>query len=74
MEDEPARTPSPGQEITAKVTVTGERAALLRDLAAVLGRTPGALALEFIVRSSPRSTSTTPTCSPLAHVRRTTWK
>ncbi|MFC0601191.1 hypothetical protein [Streptomyces palmae] len=40
----------PGPEesaITAQVTVTGGHAVLIRDLAAVLGRTPEALAVEW---------------------------
>lgn len=51
MKDQSAQTPPPDQEITANVTVTGERAALLRDLAAVLGRTPEALAIEWAAGS-----------------------
>ncbi|MER0476840.1 hypothetical protein ABR737_00465 [Streptomyces sp. Edi2] len=48
MTDQPAETPpEPDTEITASVTVTGSQAALLRDLAAVLGRTPEALAIEW---------------------------
>ncbi|MFB7619880.1 hypothetical protein [Kitasatospora sp. NPDC056181] len=35
------------QPIVASVTVSGTDAALLRELAAVLGRTPEALALEY---------------------------
>ena len=48
MSDQPADTPPDSHaEITASVTVTGSRAALLRDLTAVLGRTPEALAIEW---------------------------
>ncbi|MEV6673956.1 hypothetical protein [Streptomyces sp. NPDC051162] len=48
MSNPPADSPPPAeQEITVGVTVTGTRAALLRDLAAVLGRTPEALAIEW---------------------------
>jgi hypothetical protein len=46
--DQPA-TPSPehGPPITASVTVTGAVADIIRDLAAVEGRSPEALALEW---------------------------
>ncbi|GHJ35216.1 hypothetical protein [Streptomyces sp. TS71-3] len=47
MSDQPADVPHGPEEITAKVTVTGSEAALLRDLAAVLGRTPESLAIEW---------------------------
>ncbi|WP_431043972.1 hypothetical protein ACQUSR_20150 [Streptomyces sp. P1-3] len=48
MTDQPEQAPaSPEQQITASVTVTGAQAAILRDLAAVLGRTPESLALEW---------------------------
>lgn len=52
MSDQPADTPNPAEhEITANVTVTGPRAALIRDLAAVLGRTPEALAIGWAAGS-----------------------
>lgn len=41
---EPAQPPEQAP-VTASVTVAGEEAALLRDLAAVLGRTPEDLAI-----------------------------
>ncbi|MBV6700121.1 hypothetical protein [Kitasatospora aureofaciens] len=44
---EPARPPHVEQPIVASVTVSGTDAAFLRELAAVLGRTPQALALEY---------------------------
>ncbi|MEV7026620.1 hypothetical protein [Kitasatospora sp. NPDC093558] len=44
---EAARPPHVEQPIVASVTVSGTDAALLRELAAVLGRTPEALALEY---------------------------
>ncbi|MFJ5676334.1 hypothetical protein [Streptomyces sp. NPDC093097] len=48
MSDQPADSPPESEsEITASVTVTGSRAALLRDLASILGRTPEALAIEW---------------------------
>ncbi|MEJ8654726.1 hypothetical protein WKI65_43510 [Streptomyces sp. MS1.AVA.3] len=52
MSDQPADVPTPfEQEIRASVTVSGTRAALLRDLASVLGRTPESLAVEWAAGS-----------------------
>ncbi|MHB6912777.1 hypothetical protein [Streptomyces sp. DB-54] len=52
MSDQPADVPPEvGSEITASVTVTGSTAALLRELAGVLGRTPEALAIEWAAGS-----------------------
>ncbi|MBF9069631.1 hypothetical protein [Streptacidiphilus fuscans] len=42
-----AQAPPEPPTITAHVTVTGEAAELLRDLAAVAGRSPEELALEY---------------------------
>ena len=43
-----AEPPPPDRPITASVTVSGTDAAVLRDLAEVLVRTPEALALEYV--------------------------
>ncbi|WP_455352673.1 hypothetical protein [Streptomyces sp. SYSU K217416] len=50
MDDQPAEPPQ-DEKITASVTVTGPRAAILRDLAAVLGRTPEELIEEWATGS-----------------------
>jgi hypothetical protein len=44
---EPAPPPEDQRPITTSVTVSGTEAALIRELAAVLGRTPEALALKY---------------------------
>lgn len=53
MSDQPADVPPPQDEITARVTVTGSQAALLRDLSAVLGRTPESLTIEWAAGALP---------------------
>jgi hypothetical protein len=63
MSDQPADVSPPYDEITARVTVTGSQAALLRDLSAVLGRTPESLAVEWaagalIIPSEPTGEDT----------------
>ncbi|MEV8328063.1 hypothetical protein [Kitasatospora sp. NPDC056731] len=45
-QSEPAPEPPAQPPITASVTVSGVEAQILRDLAAVLGRTPEELAIE----------------------------
>ncbi|MEN8651139.1 hypothetical protein ABCR94_10960 [Streptomyces sp. 21So2-11] len=50
MNDQPAEPPQ-DEQISANVTVSGSRASLLRDLAAVLGRTPEALIGEWATGS-----------------------
>ncbi|WP_306317917.1 MULTISPECIES: hypothetical protein [unclassified Streptomyces] len=47
MSDQPAQDPPQEEGISATVTVTGTRAAILRDLAAVLGRSPEELVAEW---------------------------
>ncbi|MEV4739515.1 hypothetical protein [Streptomyces sp. NPDC049555] len=59
MSEQPVAPPTPSEpDITANVTVTGSRAALLRDLAAVLGRTPESLAIEWAAGSLVIPTAT----------------
>ncbi|MGW1838523.1 hypothetical protein [Streptomyces sp. BBFR2] len=58
MSDQTAdETPSGDREIIAGAAVTSSRAALLRDLAAVLGRTPEALAAEWAAGTLPVPTT-----------------
>lgn len=53
MSDQPADVPPSHDEITARVTVSGSQATLLRDLSAVLGRTPESLAIEWAAGALP---------------------
>ncbi|MBA4863262.1 hypothetical protein H1V43_18105 [Streptomyces sp. PSKA54] len=59
MSDQPADVPPHAAEITASVTVAGSQATLLRDLAAVLGRTPESLAIEWAAGALPLPSEST---------------